>query len=241
MRRACAANARRPRSRLRDDEALLPVAGRAPAGDPAADCSMSTAAAAEAGAAAADPMPAAALPRARAVSATLADIATLELEAGRGGDLEFAPGQFNMLYASASARRRSASAATRRTAAVWCTRSARSARSAARIARLEPGDALGVRGPFGTGWPVAEADGQRRRCSSPAASAWRRCARRSITCWPTATRYGRVAMLYGARAPDDMLYRDELSSGAAARRRGRGHRRPRRRGLARHGRRRHQR
>ena len=63
----------------------------------------------------------------------------------------------------------------------------------------EPGDVLGVRGPFGVPWPVGEPRGRRRRSSSPAASAWRRCARRSSPCSPSRERYGRLLLLYGGR------------------------------------------
>ena len=73
----------------------------------------------------------------------------------------FAPGQFNMLYAfgvgevADQHQRRSG-----RYEPASCTRCARSARSAAAIAQLEPGDVLGLRGPFGSAWPVARRRGR---------------------------------------------------------------------------------
>ena len=46
--------------------------------------------------------------------------------------------------------------------------------------------------------------------SWPAASASRRCARRSTMSSPTAAAIGRVVILFGSRNPADMLYRHEL-------------------------------
>ena len=76
---------------------------------------------------------------------------------------------------SGSARCRSRSAATRRGRPARAHGPRRRRRHRARSARREPGDVLGVRGPFGNGWPVDEAARAATSSSSPAASAWRRC------------------------------------------------------------------
>ena len=71
-------------------------------------------------------------------------------------------------------------------------------------------------------------------CSSPAASGSRRCGRCSTRSRRTAADFGRVALLYGARSPEDLLYRGELERWrSASRHHGRGHRRPRRRAAGR--------
>ena len=57
------------------------------------------------------------------------------------------------------------------------TRSATSARSPRPSCAAQPGDVLGVRGPFGTGWEVVGRAAAATSSSSPAASGWRRCAR----------------------------------------------------------------
>jgi NAD(P)H-flavin reductase len=77
------------------------------------------------------------------------------------------------------------------------------------MARLRRGDVLGLRGPFGSRWPVDEfessdlvivAGGIGLAPLRPAL--YRVLARRS--------EYGRVALLYGGRTPADILYLKEL-------------------------------
>ena len=80
------------------------------------------------------------------------------------------------------------------------------------------GDVLGVRGPFGSAWPLEAAAGQRRARRRRRASASRRCARRSYAAARRPRRTtARVALLYGARTPADLLYRAASSSAGAAR------------------------
>ena len=84
-------------------------------------------------------------------------------------------------------RRRGADLGQRRAGRAGAARAHRaraSARSPARSARREPGAVLGVRGPFGNGWPVAAAAGarrgrRRRRDRPRAAAAGRSCTRSS--------------------------------------------------------------
>jgi NAD(P)H-flavin reductase len=77
------------------------------------------------------------------------------------------------------------------------------------IAQLQPGDTLGIRGPFGTPWPIDSMAGQDVVLVSgglgmaplrPVVYSLMR--RRS--------EYGRVVLLYGARSPDLVLYSEEL-------------------------------
>ena len=75
----------------------------------------------------------------------------------------FAPGQFNMLYLVR--RRRGADldrlrSAGRRSCSI--TPSARVGRVTNGLAALRPGDRIGVRGPYGRGWPLDEAGGPGR-------------------------------------------------------------------------------
>ena len=76
---------------------------------------------------------------------------------------------------------------------------------------LKPGDALGLRGPFGTGWPVEEARGQDVVVVAggiglaPLRPALYRILHER-------ERYGKVALLYGTRSPGDILFRRELES-----------------------------
>jgi len=112
---------------------------------------------------------------------------------------------------SASAKWRSASAAIRRKKTGSCTPSGRSAPSAARYARLRRDAVVGVRGPYGSCWPVAEAEGSDvvliaggLGLAPLRPAIYGVLARRQS--------YGRVVLLYGARGPSDILYRRELET-----------------------------
>ncbi|MCL5095978.1 MAG: FAD/NAD(P)-binding protein [Candidatus Omnitrophica bacterium] len=75
--------------------------------------------------------------------------------------------------------------------------------------QLKPNDLVGLRGPFGTFWPVEDAEGKDVVIVAggiglaPLRPAlYRILSRRD--------RYGRVVLLYGTRTPADILYRHEL-------------------------------
>ena len=170
-----------------------------------------------------------------------ADTWTLELEPPRRGARASPRASSRCSTRSAWARCRSRSAATCAPGRL-VTRSARSARSTrARSAPREPGDVLGVRGPFGTAWPVEAAEGADVvLVAGGIGLAPLRPA--STTCSPTASATARlVAALRRAHARGAALHAPSSSAGAAARRRGRRHRRQRRRRLARPRRRGHRR
>src|SRR5215470_4775867 len=83
------------------------------------------------------------------------DTFTLELEPESGGqELEFAPGQFNMLYAFGVGEVPISISGdpTRPAILVHTTREVGAVTRAMR--QLKPWDSLSVRGPFGVGWPV---------------------------------------------------------------------------------------
>lgn len=79
------------------------------------------------------------------------------------------------------------------------------------IADLQPGDVLGVRGPFGQGWPLEEARGRDvvivtggLGCA-PVAGAIEYIFRRR-------TQYGSVKILHGVKTPHDLLYRERFET-----------------------------
>jgi NAD(P)H-flavin reductase len=138
------------------------------------------------------------------------DTWTIALEFdGPGDDTIFEPGQFNMLYVfgvgEAPISMSGDPTASRR---LWHTIRAVGRVSAA-LTNLRPGDAVGLRGPFGTGWPIAMAAGRDVMVVAgglglaPLQSAiYRILAERE--------RYGKVSVLCGARSPDDILYHRRL-------------------------------
>ncbi len=77
--------------------------------------------------------------------------------------------------------------------------------------RLKPGDTVGLRGPFGSGFPVEELRG---RDVLLVAGGLGMVALRALLLAILARRreFGRVQLLYGAASPDRFLFRDELGA-----------------------------
>lgn len=79
------------------------------------------------------------------------------------------------------------------------------------ICRAEVGDTLGVRGPYGVGWPVALAEG---RDVVVAAGGIGLAPLRPVIYELLANRdrYGEVNILYGGRSPEELLFVEELEA-----------------------------
>lgn len=137
-----------------------------------------------------------------------ADTVTLQLDAP-GGRFAFQPGQFNMIAAlgcsevpisiSGSADAPDILQHTVRGVGI-ATR---------RLVALRPGDWATVRGPFGTGWPLARAE--HRDVVIVAGGLGLAALRSAVVHLLTyRERYGRVLLLCGARSPADLLYVRQL-------------------------------
>lgn len=139
-----------------------------------------------------------------------ADTVTLELSPAAGGDaLAFTPGQFNMLYRFGVGEAAiSISGPPGDRARLVHTIRAVGATSRALVAS-QVGEVLGVRGPFGRGWPVAERPGSDVVI---VAGGLGLAPVRPILYHVLAERhrYGEVALVYGTRSPADLLYQEEL-------------------------------
>ncbi|OGF56346.1 MAG: Ni/Fe hydrogenase subunit gamma [Candidatus Fraserbacteria bacterium RBG_16_55_9] len=138
------------------------------------------------------------------------DTFTLELEPLRDAvEFSFAPGQFNMLYRfgvgevpiSISGDPGQPKTLIHTVRAVGATTKA--------ICKMKRGQILGVRGPFGSPWPMEESTGNDVMIVAggiglaPLRPAiYHLLAHRG--------QYGRIALLYGARTPKDLLYTREL-------------------------------
>jgi NAD(P)H-flavin reductase len=138
------------------------------------------------------------------------DTVTLELDAA--GDAGFQPGQFNMLSVPGTgevAVSISGDPGDDSGLLVHTTRAVGGVTRA--ITSLHAGDLLGVRGPFGTAWPVRDAEGSDVVVVAggiglaPLRPALLHLLRHR-------ERYGRVVLLYGARTPQDMLFVSQLES-----------------------------
>jgi anaerobic sulfite reductase subunit B len=136
-----------------------------------------------------------------------ADTWTLELEPVAGGQLDFVPGQFTMLYAFGVGEVPISICGERGGPLVHTVRAVGAVTEA--ICASRPGAVLGVRGPFGRGWPVEEALGLDVVVVAggiglpPLRPALYECLRRR-------SEYGDVVLLYGSRTPADLVYRREV-------------------------------
>jgi NAD(P)H-flavin reductase len=138
------------------------------------------------------------------------DTFTLELVPADGGEvMSFAPGQFNMLYAFGVGEvpiSISGDPADRR-ALVHTVRAVGAVTRA--MQRLTKGDVIGVRGPYGTPWPVEAAKGE-DVVFMPGGIGLAPLRPALYHVLANRKEYGRVALVYGARTPGDILYRREL-------------------------------
>lgn len=149
--------------------------------------------------------------RVEAARRELTDTVTLELAPVSGAQPAFEAGQFNMLYAfgvgevaiSISGSPGSGQRFIHTVRDVGAVSGA--------LTRCKPGDVLGLRGPFGVGWPVEAAEGADVLFIAgglglaPLRPAIRQVLERRA-------RYDRVAILFGTRTPTDILFRAELEA-----------------------------
>ena len=83
------------------------------------------------------------------------------------------------------------------------------------ISRLKVGDTVGVRGPFGSAWPIIESKG--KDIYMAAGGIGLPPLRPAIYhIMQNRADYGKVVVLYGARCPDDLQFREEYESWRAA-------------------------
>ena len=138
------------------------------------------------------------------------DTFTLELEPKDGSEIpQFATGQFNMLYIFGVGEIPISISgdSNKRRPLVHTTRAVGTVSKAMRD--LKPDDIIGVRGPFGSSWPVKQAEGNDVVI---AAGGIGLAPLRSVMYHIISHRekYGKAVLLYGARTPADILYRREL-------------------------------
>ena len=136
------------------------------------------------------------------------DVFTWELKATDGQPFSFKPGQFNMLYhygvgevpISISGDSESGKLIHTSRAVGAVTRAMQS---------LRPGDTIGIRGPFGSDWPVAEAHGKDLLIITGGIGL---APLRPVIYYVLNHRekFNSVNLLYGTRTPLDILYRSEL-------------------------------
>ncbi len=138
------------------------------------------------------------------------DTVSLDLVPVGGGPVpEFAPGQFNMLSPFGAGEVAISISGSDEERGSW-THTVRSAGKVTdRLTRLPPGATLGVRGPYGVGWPLASArDHDLLIVAGGLGLPPLRPAIRRILAHRT--EYGRVEIVYGARTPSDLVFSSEI-------------------------------
>ena len=148
--------------------------------------------------------------RIRSVQRELSDTFTMVLEPEDGGTAAFAPGQFNMLYVfgigevpiSMSGDSSDSSVVVHTTRAVG--------KVTIGLSALGVGDKVGVRGPFGTAWPLEAAEG--KDLVFVTGGVGLAPLRPAIyAAMKDRKKYRNLVVLYGARTPEDILFGEELS------------------------------
>lgn len=139
-----------------------------------------------------------------------ADTFTVALRPSGGGrPRAFAPGQFNMLYAFGTGESAISISGSpeENDALVHTIRRVGTVTSA--LERLMPGDVLGLRGPFGSAWPMEEARG---RDLIFVAGGIGLAPLRPAILHALAHRgdYGRIVILAGARSAADVIFHDQM-------------------------------
>ena len=137
------------------------------------------------------------------------DTRTLELKDIANGALSFLPGQFNMLYVFGMGEIPvSISGDPAKPDTLLHTIRGVGPVSDAAL-RLKPGSALGIRGPFGNHWPLNESAGSDVVIIAGGIGlAPLRPALYALLL--NREKFGKIVLLYGARTPEDILFRVEL-------------------------------
>jgi NAD(P)H-flavin reductase len=146
----------------------------------------------------------------RGVRSETGDTFTLSLDPIRDGSAPFSPGQFNMVYVFGVGEVpiSISGAPDHPNPLVHTVRAVGTVTTA--ICRAKRGDILGVRGPFGSHWPIEEAAG--KDVIIVAGGIGLAPLRPAVLALlADRERYGRIVLLYGARAPEELLYARQLN------------------------------
>ena len=138
------------------------------------------------------------------------DTYTIELKSTNGDDgFTFSAGQFNMLYVFGVGEV-PISISGDPSIPIMLKHTTRSVGIVTKaILKLRSGDVMGVRGPFGSHWPVNEAVGN--NVVIVAGGIGLAPLRPVLYSFIShRDKYGKIILLYGARTPEDLLYKKEL-------------------------------
>jgi NAD(P)H-flavin reductase len=138
------------------------------------------------------------------------DTFSLELEALEPDNATgFAPGQFNMVYMPATGEVPISISGDPRDPRVLVHTIRAYGAVTSRMRTLKKGDILGLRGPFGTFWPLTDLKGHDIvLCAGGIGMAPLRPVLYAILAQRET--FGKVTLLYGERTPGDLIYRREI-------------------------------
>lgn len=125
----------------------------------------------------------------------------------------FSPGQFNMVYLFGVGEVPISIVSDPEEKEVFDHTIRRLGRVTEGLAKLVPGDTVGIRGPFGRGWPLARAEGRDVLIvtgglgCAPTVSVIRYVARRR-------ERFGRLTIVQGVKHSADLIYREQWEAWA---------------------------
>ena len=139
------------------------------------------------------------------------DTFTLQLESAESGRkaFSFQPGQFNMLYVFGMGESAISISSDPARPGMLAHTIHRVGTVTNALSQMRRGDTVGVRGPFGSKWPIEKANGL-DVCIVAGGIGLAPLRPVLYSLFRRRRDYGRVLLLYGARSPLDLLYRVEL-------------------------------
>lgn len=126
-----------------------------------------------------------------------------------GLPFSFRAGQFNMVYAFGTGESAISISSDPGGSSLLAHTIHRVGTVTSALSRLKRGDTIGLRGPFGTSWPVEAAVGK-DVCIAAGGIGLAPLRPVIYTLIKRRQEFGRIIILYGARSPLDLLYRVEL-------------------------------
>lgn len=139
------------------------------------------------------------------------DVFTIELEPEDESmsKFKFRPGQFNMVYAFGTGEAAISISTDSSKTGSFAHTIHKIGYVTNNLSKLKKGDMVGIRGPFGSSWPVEEAEGK-DICIAAGGIGLAPLRPAIYHIFKNRKKYGKVTILYGARSPRDLLYRVEL-------------------------------
>lgn len=134
---------------------------------------------------------------------------------GDGGTFAFNAGQFNMVYAFGTGESAISISSDPSKQNILAHTIHRVGTVTSALSRLRRGDTIGLRGPFGSSWPIEEAVGK-DVCIAAGGIGLAPLRPVIYTLLRRREEFGRIMILYGSRSPLDLLYRVELEDWSKA-------------------------